>query len=318
MDLYINENVSLKKQVEDLEEHNKLLMTKLQKMQSSLSSQSDTSKFGTSLIVVVFFIAVLLGFWCPLVAKDQLLPIKQTNDATSNKSTGNKNRLRSLVNDDTKATCNSDEAIAEKFNPDLFLESNNDFLFDFASLENEKVDAYINVDFDRQSNHAANAFESTFSSNANDGIWTSLPSSPTKSVVSSQANSGRSKSGIAVELTKVRPFVPKVIKNNIMLKNVVLTTDTNVNHNQKNAEPQIIILNLSKNMVKSTTNVKVNALNNFSPALDSTSTHGLNIVTTNQPVKRSSDSIFNTADFLPTKCRFINGPHASIIKLHTA
>jgi hypothetical protein len=309
LDLYISENIDLKKQLEDLEENNRILLAKLQKVQNSMA-QSDTAKFGTTLIVVIFFIAVLLGFWCPSIEHDNILQLKPTNDASANKSTANKSRLRSLVNDETNKNGKSSEiAVAEQLNSNVLFELNNDLLLDFTSLEGEKADAYINVDFDKQSSQ--NTVADIISNSASvDTSWSSSPPSPTRlgnTILNTSINSGRSKTGTAVELTKVRPFVPKPTVNNLMLANINKTKVVN--------EPQIIILNLSKNVVKSTTNVRVNTYNNLQQ-MDSTANQSLNILTTS-PVKRPHNTLLNSAEFLPSKYQLI-GPHCSVIKLSNA
>ena len=80
VDSYINENIELKKRLEELEINNKTLLAQLQKMQTTIN-QSNTNQFGTILMVVVLFFAVVLGVWSPLLTKDQM---SSSNTAAAN------------------------------------------------------------------------------------------------------------------------------------------------------------------------------------------------------------------------------------------
>lgn len=120
MESYVNQNTELKKRLEELELNNKKLLAQLQRMQSSLQSTSvkdtttvikqegvdyfpdvnttdskldsfesasnNASQFGTMLMVIVLFVAVLLGVWSPVVTKDQIASSTSSSTSTSSSS----------------------------------------------------------------------------------------------------------------------------------------------------------------------------------------------------------------------------------------
>lgn len=95
MDNYINENSELKKRLDELATNNKSLLSQLHALKASLESQqqqshassiltstttatetattlSHTNQFGTLLLVLVLFFAVVLGVWSPVFTKDAM------------------------------------------------------------------------------------------------------------------------------------------------------------------------------------------------------------------------------------------------------
>ncbi len=110
MENYMNENIDLKKKLEYLEINNKSLISQLQKLQTALSNHSTTNNnqlgteystsnhFGTFLMILVLFFAVLLGIWSPIITKDLKCP---TPSSTTN-SNQSSNNSSSSINSNTQ------------------------------------------------------------------------------------------------------------------------------------------------------------------------------------------------------------------------
>ena len=103
----MSENIELKKRLEDLELNNKTLLSQLQKMQNTLN-QSNTNQFGTILMVVVLFFAVVLGVWSPLLTKDQLSSSSSSSSSTTSSSSSSSSTATRAAS--TSASSNSKTA----------------------------------------------------------------------------------------------------------------------------------------------------------------------------------------------------------------
>lgn len=284
MENYINENVELKRKLEDLELNNKSLMCQLQKMQASLVSQpsnlgsnngtlaslssesgsnnASTNQFGTFLMVLVLFFAVLLGVWSPLLSKDNVscsAPASTAASTNSGASSSTRNTSNSIGSSSQQLAVASVTAIVsaasvvgvsiktESMSPKMDPDEQQEFLNDSLKpkvLTPSNEDELMSVD--------------TGSNSAIDDLLS----------INNQLNSNlnsiaRSKTGTAVELTKVRPFIRKLpattLQNsepsnksaitlaNLQPTNIKKNTSDYVILNNSNEEGQIIIFNLASN-----------------------------------------------------------------------
>jgi hypothetical protein len=109
MENYMNENVELKKKLEDLEINNKSLASQLQKLQTALSNNSNISNnqlvaenspsnhFGTFLMILVLFFAVLLGIWSPIITKDLKCSTPSASTTSNQSSNSSSNSISSTA-----------------------------------------------------------------------------------------------------------------------------------------------------------------------------------------------------------------------------
>lgn len=287
MESYINENVDLKKRLEKLEFNNKNLLQQLQKMQSSLGSTdsefeleaiesnsllinnstnnalniNSANQFGTLLMVLVLFFTVLLGVWSPLITKDQITQASATA-ATAAAASINVRSTRSPVNSisysATSATTTAAVAVASLAIASSVSTVKTESLSPAPSESNNEeicMDESIQISNFNTRPVIMNDDEDDFL--ANDAILTGQINNNNLMV--------RSKTGTAVELTKVRPFIRKLptIQSNMQSGQVnqanqqqnssfITTTELpTVNSQQQEEAQQIIILNLAPSQTNS-------------------------------------------------------------------
>lgn len=291
MESYINENVDLKKRLEKLEFNNKNLLQQLQKMQSSfgnananseleleanesnsllvsnnstnnvLNNINSANQFGTLLMVLVLFFTVLLGVWSPLITKDQITQASATA-ATAAAASINVRSTRSPVNSisysATSATTTAAVAVASLAIASSVSTVKTESLSPAPSESNNNNDEACAMDESMQCQISnfntrpviVNDDEDDFL--VNDAILTGQINNNNLMV--------RSKTGSAVELTKVRPFIRKlptiqsqinpslgqINQVNQQNSSFISTSEfSTVNSQQQEEAQQIIILNLA-------------------------------------------------------------------------
>jgi hypothetical protein len=167
MENYMNENVELKKKLEDLEINNKSLVSQLQKLQSALSNHptinnnqlpienSTSNHFGTFLMILVLFFAVLLGIWSPIITKDLKCPSSSTSTA-SNQSTNNSS---STINSNTHiGKCSNNGLVSSSVD---YLSTKSDSKLNLVQSKTE-LDAVKTESFSRISNNINDISSSIF------------------------------------------------------------------------------------------------------------------------------------------------------------
>jgi hypothetical protein len=287
METYINENSELKKRLEELELNNKSLLSQLQSMrvtlensdttaQQSLALQqpenvcglavqsSNTSQFGTLLMVLVLFFAVVLGVWSPVFTKDQMVRhFSTTNAATSASATAASAAAASTTTTSTAAAAASSATTATATNVitsglvNQQQRVSNSIASGAAAVTavcaaatSAAVASAAAFSVKTESvtpSHSPNNSGETLNSSSQEQNDMDTIASTVSFVESGQLNHvttlfntnnnansvARSKTGTAVELTKVRPFIGKVAKTN--------RTD----EEQPSNSSQIIILNIA-------------------------------------------------------------------------
>ena len=203
MDNYINENVELKKRLEDLELNNKSLLSQLQKMQASLenSNQSDlieinsahnsTNRFGTLLMVLVLFFAVVLGVWSPVFTKDQMCHSAAAAAATAATSTVSARTTQPTMIGSSSSGVAAVAAVAAA-------------VASVATVKNESLSEDA-VEMEPQSADLGLKSKVVLTLSSEDELMSLDPGSASQ--ISAVNHVARSKTGTAVELTKVRPFI---------------------------------------------------------------------------------------------------------------
>lgn len=324
MENYINENQELKKRLEDLEINNKNLLIQLEKMKTSLTtqssqslqstsqtnitdinqSQSNTNQFGTLIMVLVLFFTVVFGIWSPVITKDQLTSSAGCTAAasvtTASLSRPQANSASSSVAVVAVATAAAAATISIK------AEAQND--------ESKQPKPIVAFDDEPQS------LKRKFS---DDEDFVSLDTSQAASQNSSIA---RSKTGTAVELTKVRPFIGKLPTINAKTPTLIgkpnLPVQTNqtapqndyIILNNSNEESQIIILNLANNNNNNNNNNISNNNNNNAQELPK-NMNNIRVINSNQA---------NSGSKLATRFRVINNGQSynsinqAVIKLNSS
>jgi hypothetical protein len=149
MDCYISENSDLKKKLEELASQNKSLLDQLKTLKATLENQpatpnvnnsiilpgeitsTNSNQFGTLLMVLILFFAVVLGVWSPVFTKDQMtrhlsatstmtntasVAVAATNVASSNISQRIQTNSISSSAAAVTAVCAAASAIASTFN----------------------------------------------------------------------------------------------------------------------------------------------------------------------------------------------------------
>jgi len=310
MENYINQNVELKRRLEDLELNNKNLLAQLQKMQTSLQTpnttvsttvtsnhhqqlhsvsansitdfndddlnffvqqpnSNSTNQFGTLLMVLVLFFAVVLGVWSPVFTKDQIAHSAAAAAATS--SVNSRGPISHVI-----ATTTSAVAVAAA----VAVAGQN-----VATVKTESVSPTPSpMPGGGESPDSVEADLATTRSGSHDHQQSIRPLSPyatpnmksrvllsttdqddqdfienncDATSISTTSLIARSKTGSAVELTKVRPFIRKLPESLASTKpegsqspEYVLLNNNNSNSNTSSSGEeagQIIVLNLSNN-----------------------------------------------------------------------
>lgn len=299
-DCYKSENRELKKRVEDLEINNKNLLTQLQKCQNPQASNSinnnNTNHFGTTLMIIVLFFAVVLGIWPPLISKTRISS-STTTPTASNVSSSNEN--------------SSDSNSCE--NP-VVLESNN--LKPFVSFSTAKI--ANEVEF--------SSFDVSKLNSGHEGGQASIRNKMDLGVHHA-SSIGHSKTGSAVELTKVRPFLnnknnqkivtsttapsnnnsitnsslttpvlPKIITiNSIDANNQRKTTSEYIYINDTNKDAQIVIVNLPKSSDSRTSALNMQLVtSNFHSTQNKTSLGSLTAIPVQTLTKTNSSTVLNS------------------------
>ena len=320
MENYINQNVELKRRLEDLELNNKNLLAQLQKMQTSLQqtpnttvsttvssnqhqqqlhaintntitdfndddlnffvqqpNSNSTNQFGTLLMVLVLFFAVVLGVWSPVFTKDQIAHSAAAAAATT--SVNSRGPISHVITTSAVAVA---AAVAVAGNnvatvktesvsptpspmPDGADSPDSTEADSVALLKSDTHDQLRNIrpmSPYATPNMKSRVLLSTFT-DQDDQDLTENSCDATSS--SSTSLIARSKTGSAVELTKVRPFIRKLPESLVSTKSegsqsseYVLLNSNNINSNNNNSTNissnsnvdeggQIIVLNLSNN-----------------------------------------------------------------------
>jgi hypothetical protein len=244
MENYINENVDLKKRLENLEINNKNLLVQLQKMQSTLQQQqqqqqqtlksedtllttatdenncglniTSANQFGTLLMVLVLFFTVLLGVWSPVLTKDQITHCVASTAAAATAaagSTGSTMGGASTTNSmTTTATAMAVASLA------------------MASSVSASAAAVVKTESISDSDHLSNSECSSGGSSEAVANSAFLINNATNSLTA------RNKLGTTVELTKVRPFIRKLpttfnSQQSLMTTNKINNSQTGLNAN---------------------------------------------------------------------------------------
>jgi hypothetical protein len=273
------ENKELKKRLEDLELNNKNLMTQLQKIQNPQQSSSSANHFGTTILIIVLFFAVVLGIWPPMISKNRISP---SNSPASSTNISNEN------SSDSNASENSmvESSIIKPFSP----------------YSTSKVVVGGEVDF--------SSFDVSLKQTSSD----TMNNSKNKFDLGNThqiSSIGRSKTGSAVELTKVRPFQTKTNQK------VVSTTTTLSSNQSAPVLPKIITINSidSNNQRKTTSEyIYINDTNKDAqivivnlPKTTETRTSSINMQLTNSVVNKTSVNTF-TAIPIQTLTKVANSP----------
>lgn len=329
MDNYINENVELKKRLEDLELNNKSLLTQLQKMQASLenSNQSDlieissaqtnsTNQFGTLLMVLVLFFAVVLGVWSPVFTKDQMCHSAAAAAATAATSTVSARTTQPTMIGSSSSGVAAVAAVAAA-------------VASVATVKTETLSEDA-VEMEPQSADLGLKSKVVLTLSSEDELMSLDPGSAAQ--ISAVNHVARSKTGTAVELTKVRPFIrqlttiqkpaPGLSKKNgsLALPVICASPQSELVHDDGG---QIIVLNLanseSSDSAPKTANLPVTLLGS-KPIANSNNGGNYRVVNATSPQANPIGS----PSKLATRFRVINNSNQhltlnpSIIKLNSS
>jgi len=281
MDCYISENSDLKKKLEELASQNKSLLDQLKTLKATLENQpatpnvnnsiilpgeitsTNSNQFGTLLMVLILFFAVVLGVWSPVFTKDQMtrhlsatstmtntasVAVAATNVASSNISQRIQTNSISSSAAAVAAVCAAASAIASTFNlktesvspthsPDDISNTHQDemppsLVFHQSQFGNKDLESPL-IPFEGELvklfPKAENGEQSAIETNSH--LINNVILNNNNTLV-------RSKTGTAVEITKVRPFIgkastlAKTVAINGLKPNSLLTLPTTHNHYQ--------------------------------------------------------------------------------------
>ncbi|CAF0880318.1 unnamed protein product [Brachionus calyciflorus] len=329
MENYIHENQELKRRLEDIELNNKKLLLQLETMKSNLTtppfssqnlqhtynqapsiandlnqSQSNPNQFGTLLMVLILFFTVVFGIWSPVISKDQLTNSATCTTTTTTSTTAAATGLARPHSSSIAAVVVATAAAAATVSAEI--EAQNE-----ESLINRK--SITNFDDEKSATLKRKFLD-------DDDLMIGIESN-NNLIVSQNSFIARSKTGTAVELTKVRPFLgkfPTISKNKCMTNkssfsgqaNQTISSHTdyfisnnNNYHNSSNnissEEGQIIILNLNNNnnnnsnrqeITKNINNIRVINTNQASTKSSTTKFKVINNNSINQAVIKLSSS----------------------------
>lgn len=331
MENCINENIELKKRLEELELSNKNLLSQLQKLpnnQPELLPNENTSgnQFGTLLMVVVLFLAVVFGVWLPVVSKHQ---VSHSSSAAAAAAAASSSITRSCSPSNTMGSSSSNAttaaavAVAAITTASMISVKSEAQESNQTEQQDPKQKLKMITVVDNSSNmkstipYATPCLKSRvllpmndddimqFEPQASDVNNSTLTSKNPENGPLVSTSTARSKTGTAVELTKVRPFIRKLptIQKTTPLLNKTLPLSTPNSSGSSNVEymeqePQIIILNLASNSL-SNQGESVTVLNSGS-SIKSNNYRLIN-QTTNTVNPSSS-----TTKLTPTRFRLIN------------
>jgi hypothetical protein len=285
MENYVNENAALKKKLEDLELNNKSLLSQLQKMQATLASQQtvsnnnatsststecnclntvSTNQFGTLLMVLVLFFAVLLGVWSPLLTKDQISCSTRSNptSSSSGQSRSSSNSIATSSSQSETSQISSVAGVAALVSASVVGFSALSVKAEPSSKPESESSSEMTDESDAlksRDSSPSNEDELMFQSIENGSSMNAF-SANNQAIFNGTNSMARSKTGTTVELTKVRPFIRKLpsalqmvngandtSKPNLTITNAgkSLTSSEYVMLNNSNEEGQIFILNLA-------------------------------------------------------------------------
>ena len=332
MDNYINENVELKKRLEDLELNNKSLLSELKKMQASLesSNQSDlieigaahnsSSQFGTLLMVVVLFFAVVLGVWSPVFTKDQVCHSAAAAAATAATTTVGARATQPTLLGSSSSGVAAVAAVAAA-------------VASVATVKTESVSEDA-VEMEPQSaDLGLKSSKVVLTLSSEDELMSLDPALATQ--ISAVNHVARSKTGTAVELTKVRPFIRQLAsiqkpaaglskKNGSLALPVMCASPQS--EPMHDAEAQIIVLNLanseSSDSAPKTANLPVTLLGVSSKPIGVANSNGGNYRVVNSTSPQANP--IGSPSKLATRFRVINNSNQhltlnpSIIKLNSS
>jgi hypothetical protein len=277
MDCYISENSDLKKRLEELASQNKSLLDQLKTLKATLENQptapnannsiilpsgdttaTNSNQFGTLLMVLILFFAVVLGVWSPVFTKDQMTRhlsatstmtnaasvavAATTNVVSSNISQRIQTNSISSSAAAVTAVCAAASAIASTFNvktesPDNLSNTHQDEMppslifhqsqFGNKDLESPLISFEGNGELVKLFPKADNGEQSAIEANSH---------MINNVILNSHNTLVRSKTGTAVEITKVRPFIgkastlAKTVAINGLKPNSLLTLPTTPQH----------------------------------------------------------------------------------------
>ena len=387
MENYVNENIELKKRLENLEQNNKDLLNQLQKIQATLvnarqcpsqlstdlfssdftdpiQGNNSSNQFGTLLMVLVLFFAVVFGVWSPVITKDQISHTAAAAAASSNRghaiSTSSNNAATVAVCAAATAAAAVASVKIESDSPSLLPAESQEDVDIFHESSSERISDNIRP----LSPYATSNLKSRVLLSLNEDEFSNDVAKPgqcfspsnDQSSLSTNALTARSKTGTAVELTKVRPFMRKISsiqKNNgsmpstnlPLVTNCVSSPYTNSNSgeyiilNNSNEDAQIIIFNLAQNNgtnqgasykivdsneTKLGNPISVKSGNQSMLTLNTVNAVNANYRVINNSQQNAKISTNNPAPKLPTRFRLINnsmvnGHHSpSVIKLNSS
>lgn len=355
MENFINENYELKKRLEDLEINNKTLINQLKKMQTNSSNGSSSSlslsnvanyptidseagcgqsssQFFTLLMVLVLFFAVLLGIWSPVTLnKEQLghsVVAAAAVAATAQVAAAQRSPANSLVG----TASSTSAAVAVAAAAVSFAATSG-----FIKTETNDVDAQQQQQQqppglnDAQTKTVCELDKSQTQFKQDDEFVPVYdPPNP-----STTAIIARSKTGTAVELTKVRPFIRKLQQqqqdsslcanfkkaktngNNLKLP---VGCDAVGEPSLNSSNNQIIILNLNQSAAapsSSPSTILNNELSNGTTAKTLANHYKL---INNHPTKLTKFRVINNNNnpnnSISTPTGVPNAPSAAVIKLN--
>lgn len=360
MENYISQNVELRKRLEDLELNNKNLLTQLQKIQTSITqtpviqqhtssiatntiisdyndeelnfftnnTSNSTNQFGTLLMVLVLFFAVVLGVWSPVFTKDQMTHSAAASAAAATAANSRAHISQSVITTTTSATTAA-VAVAAAF----AVAGNN-----VATVKTESVsptpsplpgaeddDIAKHYDDDHRirplSPYATPNIKSRVLLSLDDDYDDTVCDIVDSSTQLSATNNliARSKTGTAVELTKVRPFIRKLpdlnkTSDGSQSPDYVLNSDEN----------QIIVLNLSNNQNSLTSiinNSKETDASKLNINLKANSTSGQMMSSANYRVintANNNNKLTGGGKIMPTtRFRLVNNSIANVVSTYT-
>lgn len=352
MENYINENYELKKRLEDLELNNKSLLSQLEKMKASLASPSlslsssythstidsssninitdfntcnsntsnQSNQFGTLLMVMVLFFAVLLGVWSPVLSKDQLTHSAAVTASTIISGTSSRSASNSICSSPASSTAAAVAVVTAAASASVA---------SFAAIKQQQ-DQCSSDSIDAESP----SLKSRVMLSLNEDELMSFETGSASLLVNGDpspnqfSSTARSKTGTAVELTKVRPFVRKL--PTIQKAPSLMAKSTNQGQgqasdfiflNNSNDDGQIIILNLANN------NQHDSMTNGNNKGSSFTNNYRVINAASNQQQSSKTTSTSTSTSKLPTRFRVINNSsigstgfsqHSNVIKLSSA